>query len=98
MSDTPDRMEERAREIMFSLRSKPMAGSRDWDEAVAAIAQGLRTAKAEGAREEREACAGDAERARLPKGYQWGRDAMEQFNFGKERAALAIRARTQETP
>lgn len=30
--------------------------------------------------------------AQLPNGYQWGEDAMEQFNFGKQRAADAIRA------
>lgn len=40
---------------------------------------------------EREQCAKRAESARLPRGYQWGHDAMEQFNFGKERAAKAIR-------
>lgn len=36
--------------------------------------------------------------ARLPKGYQWGHDAMEQFNFGKERAADAIRALSTTPP
>jgi hypothetical protein len=43
--------------------------------------------------DERGACAQAAKDARLPKGYQWGHDAMEQFNFGKERAALAIEKR-----
>lgn len=33
-----------------------------------------------------------AESATLPDGYQWGDDAMESFNFGKERAAEAVRA------
>lgn len=33
-----------------------------------------------------------AENAQLPEGYQWGHDAMEQFDFGKKCAALAIRA------
>lgn len=32
-----------------------------------------------------------AEAATLPEGCRWGEDAMEQFDFGKERAALAIR-------
>lgn len=40
---------------------------------------------------EREQCARRAMSARLPRGYEWGHDAMEQFNFGKERAAKAIR-------
>ena len=40
--------------------------------------------------DEVERCARLAERAQLPRGYQWGRDAMEQFNFGKERARQAI--------
>lgn len=40
---------------------------------------------------QREIDAKKAERARLPRHFQWGRDAMEQFNFGKERAAKAIR-------
>jgi hypothetical protein len=30
--------------------------------------------------------------ATLPPGFQWGSDAMEQFNFGKERAVDAMRA------
>lgn len=42
---------------------------------------------------ERACCAQAAERAVLPDHYQWGHDAMEQFDFGKERAAAAIRAR-----
>lgn len=33
-----------------------------------------------------------AREARLPGHYQWGRDAMESFKVGKERAALAILA------
>ena len=28
--------------------------------------------------------------ARLPEGFQWGTDAMEQFEFGKKQAAEAI--------
>ena len=44
--------------------------------------------------EERDACAAAAEAAQLPNHYQWGHDAMEQFDFGKERAAAAIRARS----
>ena len=38
--------------------------------------------------------------AQLPDHYRWGNDAMEQFNFGKKRAADAIRALTpaQEGP
>lgn len=43
---------------------------------------------------EREACAQVAESAALPEHYQWGHDAMEQFDFGKERAAEDIRARS----
>lgn len=40
-----------------------------------------------------------ARNAKLPRGYQWGHDAMEQFNFGKERAALAIeKKRRDDTP
>lgn len=39
-----------------------------------------------------ERCAQAAENATLPDGYIWGRDALEQFDFGKERAAEAIRA------
>jgi hypothetical protein len=30
--------------------------------------------------------------AKLPDGYQWGREAMSLFNFGLERAVSAIRA------
>lgn len=30
--------------------------------------------------------------ARLPGGYQWGQDAMEQFEFGKKRATESILA------
>lgn len=32
-----------------------------------------------------------AENASLPDHYRWGEDAMEAFNFGKTRAALAVR-------
>lgn len=39
---------------------------------------------------ERERCRLAAISAQLPSHYQWGHDAMEQFNFGKERAAQAI--------
>ena len=39
-----------------------------------------------------EECAVAAELAELPAHFQWGDDAMEQFNFGKKRAAIAIRA------
>ncbi|MGI9489160.1 MAG: hypothetical protein ACR2RF_25395 [Geminicoccaceae bacterium] len=48
-----------------------------------------------------EARAQDVEAARsanLPDGYQWGDDAMEQFNFGKERAAQAIEALAAPAP
>lgn len=41
-------------------------------------------------REGFEAAAKVAREAKLPTGYLWGRDAMEQFDFGKERAAKAI--------
>ena len=50
---------------------------------------------------ERETRAADVKAARdaeLPAGYQWGRDAMEQFNFGKKRAALAIEALSPPDP
>lgn len=48
---------------------------------------------------ERERCSRLAERAQLPRGYQWGHDAMEQFNFGKERARKAIlRGRADREP
>jgi hypothetical protein len=39
-----------------------------------------------------EDAAATAEEAKLPQHYQWGEDAMEQFDFGKRRAANAIRA------
>lgn len=45
---------------------------------------------------ERERCALAAIDATLPTHYQWGRDALEQFVFGKKRAAGAIRALTDE--
>lgn len=38
-----------------------------------------------------EAAADVARAATLPEGCQWGVDAMEAFNFGKERAACTIR-------
>jgi hypothetical protein len=50
------------------------------------LAQFYAEARAEGMREAIDA----AQTAQLPAGYQWGRDAMESFNFGKERAATAI--------
>lgn len=40
-----------------------------------------------------EECAKVADAAKLPDGYRWGAEAMEQFDFGKECAAAAIRAR-----
>jgi hypothetical protein len=36
--------------------------------------------------------------AKLPDYYQWGHDAMEQFEVGKEYAADAIRALIPERP
>jgi hypothetical protein len=41
-----------------------------------------------------------ARAAKLPRGFQWGHDAMEQFDFGRERAALAIEkaSRRDDTP
>ena len=36
--------------------------------------------------------------AKLPDGYLWGRDAMEQFRFGKARAAEAIRTEAAKMP
>lgn len=33
-----------------------------------------------------------AAEARLPDGYQWGRDAMESFHVGARQAAAAVRA------
>lgn len=38
------------------------------------------------------ACAPAAEQAQLPPHYQWGHDAMEQFEVGKEIASDAVRA------
>lgn len=46
----------------------------------------------ETAAQTREECAVIAMNATLPEDFQWGHDAMEQFDFGKERAAEAIRA------
>lgn len=46
--------------------------------------------------EEREACAAVARDAPLPDSFAWGREAMEQYDFGRERAAEAIRARGKE--
>jgi hypothetical protein len=51
----------------------------------------LRTAGSEREKAIREA-ANAAKNAKLPDHYQWGHDAMEQFDFGKERAELAILA------
>lgn len=42
--------------------------------------------------ETRRIAAMNARAAVLPNGYQWGHDAMEQFNTGKKYAALAIEA------
>lgn len=53
----------------------------------------LREMAAIAAELEREACAVAAEAARLPDHFRWGSEAMEQFDFGKERAGEAIRAR-----
>lgn len=53
--------------------------------------EGLYDRIAQALAEQREADAKKALAAKLPKGYQWGRDAMESFNYGKERAAAAIR-------
>jgi chromosome condensin MukBEF complex kleisin-like MukF subunit len=36
--------------------------------------------------------------AKLPKDYQWGHDAMESFDFGKERAATAIHSLADQAP
>lgn len=33
-----------------------------------------------------------ARQAKLPRGYRWGKDARESFEFGKERAAAAVLA------
>ena len=46
----------------------------------------------------RERCVCASKQAQLPEQYRWGHDAMEQFNFGKERAAVAIRALQPEEP
>lgn len=55
------------------------------------------SAEAKGVSAEQLAAA--ARNATLPEGYHWGREAMEQFNYGKERAALAILALlNQENP
>lgn len=59
---------------------------------VEAITAALTTAR----REQAERDAQLAESANLPHGYLWGRNAMESFNFGKERAAAAIRAGAKE--
>lgn len=39
-----------------------------------------------------------AEGATLPEHFIWGNDAMEQFNFGKERAALAVTEEKKAEP
>lgn len=45
-----------------------------------------------------EECEKIAKTALLPDHFQWGHDAMEQFDFTKEHVADAIRARAKETP
>lgn len=69
---------------MYRMRAEHDAALRREEEA--GYAKGL----ADGRREERERCAKVALAAKLPPHYQWGRDAMEQFEFGKKRAADAI--------
>ena len=53
--------------------------------------QEIRQAEAAARRKALEAAESAARDATLPERYQWGDDAMEQFNFGKQRAAEAIR-------
>lgn len=53
--------------------------------ALAAVAPMIRNATLEEA-------AMVADMADLPDGYQWGREAKDNFYFGKDRAACAIRA------
>lgn len=48
--------------------------------------------RAEGFRDGIDAAAMAARGAKLPDGYIWGRDALEQFDFGKQRAEAAILA------
>jgi hypothetical protein len=57
------------------------------------LVKAVDTALTKAIADERAACARAAKNAKLPKGFQRGHDAMEQFNFGKERAALAIEKR-----
>lgn len=59
----------------------------------AMVRNAIKAARADERAKAMEEAAQRAERARLPRGYRWGHDAMEQFNFGKERAAKAIRAK-----
>lgn len=61
-------------------------------ERVDILAARLAEAEATGRRRGLEEAALVCESATLPDGYQWGRDALESFNFGKERAALSILA------
>lgn len=56
------------------------------------LAEMLNDARLGGRAAERERCAEAALSAQLPTHYIWGRDAMGQFEFGKKRAAGAIRA------
>ncbi len=92
MSDTPDRMMERAREIANFIDLTNIPKARE------AIALAIRTARAEGAREEREAIAQiaadqivrETERPR-PLHATNGKEAAQEIYW-------AIRARTQETP
>jgi hypothetical protein len=96
-----DWAEEKVREIGPEIRkhlfvSRCGAGIRvapglSW-EADTVIAQALREAYERGATDMRTAAALAAAGAGLPEGYQWGRDAMLQFDFGKFRAQLAIEA------
>lgn len=58
---------------------------RDWNIRDTAGMEAVRAAALEDA-------AKVAEGATLPENYQWGADAMRSFNFGKARAAAAIRA------
>ena len=52
----------------------------------------IEQAKAHWINEGMERAAVIAKSAKLPEGYQWGEDAIEQFNFGVTCAVEAIRA------
>jgi len=60
-------------------------------------ASALRTAGSEREKAIREA-ASAARNVQLLNHYRWGNDPIEQFNFGKKCAELAIRALLQEKP